>query len=326
MKSALTKSLCKQKLTVNNTIQISDGYLNNSSPKTNSAPMKKETSFSTKGNITNLGPLTINRMLPNRYTKKVGPFVFLDYVAPIIKEVINTNGMGAHPHRGIATLTYILQGEVEHFDSAGHTGKIYSGGMQWMKAGNGIVHDENFNYDSQTDSKVIQGFQFWINLPAKNKAERPAHIPIQADEVPKKVLSNDSGWIKVIVGNYEELSSKIPNYSEQFLYHIHIEVGKQFSINLPDKIEAAAFLTTQNAILNDAEFQAGEFVEFGRKAGEIEIKNSAQTGIDVILFGGEEFTEPMVSEGPFVMNSLAEICDAYRDFYDGKYGQININK
>lgn len=288
--------------------------------------MKKEMSFSTKGSRADLGPLTINRMLPNRYADKVGPFVFLDYVAPTIKEVINTKGMGAHPHRGIATLTYILQGEVEHFDSAGHTGKIYSGGMQWMKAGNGIVHDENFNYDSQTDSKMIQGFQFWINLPAKNKAENPAHIAIQADEVPRKALPNDAGWIKVIVGNYEELSAKIPNYSEQFLYHIHLEVGKQFSINLADKIEVAAFLTTQNAILNDAEFQAGEFVEFGRKEGEIEIKNTSQTAIDLVLFGGEEYTEPIVSEGPFVMNTLGEIADAYRDFYAGKYGKINYSK
>ncbi len=286
--------------------------------------MKKETSFSTKGNVANLGPLNISRMLPNRYANKVGPFVFLDYVAPAIKEIINKNGMGAHPHRGIATLTYILQGEVEHFDSAGNTGKIHSGGMQWMKAGNGIVHDENFNYDSQTDSKYVQGFQFWINLPAKNKAESPAHIAIQAEEVPKKALPNNAGWIKVIVGNYEELSSKIPNYTEQFLYHIHLEVGKQFSINLNDKIEAAAFLTIQNAILNDAKFEAGEFIEFDKKAGEIEIKNTAQTTVDVLLFGGEEYTEPIVAEGPFVMNSQEEIVKAYQDFYAGKYGEIKI--
>lgn len=288
--------------------------------------MKKETSFSTKGNSTSVGSLTIQRMLPNRYANKVGSFVFLDYVAPAIKEIITKNGMGAHPHRGIATLTYILQGEVEHFDSAGNTGKIHSGGMQWMKAGNGIIHDENFNYDSQTESKYIEGFQFWINLPAKNKAESPAHIAVQAEEVPKKALPDESGWIKAIVGNYEELSSKIPNYSEQFLYHIHLEAGKQFSISLADKIEAAAFLTTQNAILNDAEFQAGEFVEFGRKAGEIEIKNTSEKYIDVLLFGGEEYTEPMVAEGPFVMNSLGEIADAYRDFYAGKYGKIKSTK
>lgn len=284
--------------------------------------MKKETSFSTKGNLTSVGPLTINRLLPNRYANAVGPFVFLDYVAPALKEAITKNGMGAHPHRGIATLTYILQGEVEHFDSAGHTGKIFSGGAQWMKAGNGIIHDENFNFDSKTDNKYIQGFQFWINLPAKNKAENPEHIAIQAEEVPVKKLNNESGWIKVIVGNYEDLNSKIPNYSQQFLYHIHLEAGKQFSIIMEDKIEVAVFLTSNNAILNDQEFQANEFVEFGRKAGEIEIKNTSDVAIDVLLFGGEEYTEEIVAEGPFVMNSKAEICDAYRDFYAEKYGEI----
>jgi redox-sensitive bicupin YhaK (pirin superfamily) len=286
--------------------------------------MKKEIGFSTKGNRANVGLLNINRMLPNRYVNKVGPFVFLDYVAPAVKELINKNGMGAHPHRGIATLTYILQGEEEHFDSAGNYAKIHSGGVQWMKAGTGIVHDGNLNYDTETDSKMIQGFQFWINLPAKNKAEKPAHLAIQANEVPKKALPEDAGWIKVIIGNYEDLSSKIPNYSEQFLYHIHLEAGKQFSLNLADKIEVAAFLTTQNAILNDTEFQAGEFVEFGRKAGEIELKNTSSVAIDVLLFGGEEYTEPVVAEGPFVMNSKEEIVQAYQDFYAGKYGEINL--
>ncbi len=288
--------------------------------------MKKEISFSTKGNRADLGSLTINRMLPNRYANKVGPFVFLDYVAPAIKETITKNGMGAHPHRGIATLTYIRQGEEEHFDSAGNYAKINSGGIQWMKAGTGIVHDGNLNYDSETDSKMVQGFQFWINLPAKNKAEKPAHLAIQANEVPKKTLLDESGWIKVIVGNYEELSSKIPNYSEQFLYHIHLEAGKQFSINLVNKIESAAFLTSPNVILNNAEFQAGEFVEFDRKAGEIEIKNRAQTSVDILLFGGEEYTEPVVAEGPFVMNSQSEIAEAYQDFYAGKYGDIKLIK
>jgi redox-sensitive bicupin YhaK (pirin superfamily) len=288
--------------------------------------MKKEISFSTKGIVANLGPLNINRMLPNRYAQKVGPFVFLDYVAPAVKETINKNGMGAHPHRGIATLTYILQGEEEHFDSAGNYAKIHSGGVQWMKAGTGIVHDGNLNYDSETDSKMVHGFQFWINLPAKNKAEKPSHLAIQANEVPKKALPDESGWIKVVVGNYEGLSSKIPNYSEQFLYHIRLEAGKQFSISLNDKIETAAFLTSQNAIINDTEFGAGEFIEFDRKAGEIEIKNKAQVAIDILLFGGEEYTESIVAEGPFVMNSQEEIVQAYQNFYAGKYGEINLLK
>ena len=288
--------------------------------------MKKQASFSTQGSRADLGPLTIQRMLPNRYANAVGPFVFLDYVAPAIKNSITKNGMGAHPHRGIATLTYILQGEVEHFDSAGNGGKIYSGGAQWMKAGNGIIHDENFNYDSQTDSKYVQGFQFWINLPSKNKAERPAHIAIQANEVPQKTLPDNTGTIKVVVGNFEDLGSKIPNYSEQFLYHIQLQPGKQFSFKIKNDIEVAAFLPTQKATLNEVEFQKGEFVEFDRNAGEIEIKNTSDTTIDIMLFGGETYAEPIVAEGPFVMNSQQEIIAAYRDFYAGKYGEIkNIN-
>ncbi len=286
--------------------------------------MKKKMSFSTKGTSAAVGPLSIQRMLPNRYTNKVGPFVFLDYVAPAVKETITQNGMGAHPHRGIATLTYILQGEVEHFDSAGNKGKIYSGGTQWMKAGNGIIHDENLNYDAQSESKYVQGFQFWINLPAKHKAEKPAHIAVQANEVPQKALPGNYGWIKVIVGNYEELSSKIPNYSKQFLYHIQLKAGKQFSVEIEDKIEVAAFLPTQKVMLNDAEFQKGTFVVFDGNAGKIEMTNTSQATIDILLFGGEEYTEPVVAEGPFVMNSQAEIAGAYRDFYAGKYGEIKV--
>jgi redox-sensitive bicupin YhaK (pirin superfamily) len=285
--------------------------------------MKKETSFSTKGNRAEVGPLSIQRILPNRYAGKVGPFVFLDYVTPAVKEIITKNGMGAHPHRGIATLTYVLQGEVEHFDSAGNEGKIHSGGAQWMKAGTGIVHDENLNYDSQTESKFIQGFQFWINLPSKNKAEKPAHIAVQSGEIPKKTLPDESGWLKVIVGNYEGLSSKIPNYSKQFLYHIQLKAGKQFSVEMENEIEVAAYLPIQNGMLNNTEFQAGELIVFDKVAGEIEIKNTSLASIDILLFGGEEYKEPVVAEGPFVMNSQAEIAEAYRDFYAGKYGEMS---
>lgn len=285
--------------------------------------MKKQISSSTTGNKTSVGPLTISRLLPNRYAGKVGPFVFLDYVAPALKPVSEKGGMGAHPHRGIATLTYILQGEVEHFDSAGHRAKIHSGGAQWMKAGTGIVHDENFNYDSQTDSKYVQGFQFWINLPAKNKGEKPAHIAVQANEVPQKDLPGEVGKIKVIVGNYDELSSKIPNYAEQFLYHIQLAAGKQFSISLADQIEVAAFLPEQSAMLNDQRSEAGELIGFDRNAGLIQISNNSSSIVDVLLFGGEEYKEPVIAQGPFVMNSEQEISLAYQDYQAGKYGKIN---
>jgi redox-sensitive bicupin YhaK (pirin superfamily) len=284
--------------------------------------MRKQISVATQGKRVGISPLNIQRIFPNKYVDAVGSFVFLDYVAPIIKKTVDKKGMGAHPHRGIATLSYILQGEVEHFDSAGNTGKIYSGGVQWMKAGNGIIHDEIINYDSQTDNKYIYGFQFWINLPAKNKAEKPQHIAIQANDVPQKTLVDNVGWIKVVVGSYEELSSKIPNYSEQFLYHIHLETGKIFSIKFNAKVEVAAFLPIQNVVLNDTEYKKGDFVGFDRNAGEIEIKNTSNNAIDIIFFGGESYAEAIIAEGPFVMNSIEEIDTAYKDFHAGKYGKI----
>jgi len=284
--------------------------------------MKKQISSYSKGHRADVGPLSIMRILPNRYSGKVGAFVFLDHLPPVVKEKVHVGGMGAHPHRGIATLSYIFQGQNEHFDSSGNYAKVHSGGMQWMKAGNGIIHDENLNYDTQADNKIVHSFQFWINLPAENKAEMPAYLAVQANQVPKKTLADESGFIKVLVGNYDNLSAIIPNYTEQFLYHIHLEPGKQFSIYLADKIEVASFIFTGKVNLNDTEFSAGEFVEFDRKGDEIEIKNNSDTIVDVLLFGGEEYIEPIVAEGPFVMNTAEEITMAYQDFYAGKYGEI----
>ena len=288
--------------------------------------MKKKISFSTKGQRADIGDITIYRILPNRYADAVGPFVFLDYIAPTNQTAVKKDGIGAHPHRGIATLSYIINGEAEHFDSAGNNAKVYSGGVQWMKAGNGIIHDETLNYDSKTDSKLIHGFQFWINLPSKIKAETPAYLAIDGKGVPQKILPNGIGWIKVIAGNYEELCSKIPNYLPQFLYHIHVAAGKQFSIEIENEIEVAAFLPLQSVIINDSEFDAGEFVEFDREAGTIEISNTSAEAIDIILFGGEKYVEPIVAQGPFVMNTQQEISQAYHDFHAGKYGEIKYNK
>jgi len=120
-------------------------------------------------------------------------------------------------------------------------------------------------------------------------------------------LSDKKGWLKVIVVEYENAKSKIPNYSKQFLYHIHLETGKQFSLNTETGLEYAALLPEHNAVINDTEFTAGEFIVFDRNEGTIEINNTSKDAIDVILFGGEKYTEPIVFGGPFVMNSQAEM-------------------
>ena len=285
--------------------------------------MKKRIISKVQGQRADIGEILINRILPNRYADKVGPFVFLDHVLPVVKsEVMSANQGKAHPHRGIATLTYVLQGEAEHFDSRGNRATIYSGGAQWMKAANGIIHDETLNVDSKTTSPYIHGFQFWINLPAKIKKEDPEYMAVQASEIPHLELNEDSGWIKVIAGSYGDMVSKIPSYSEQFLFHVNLKAGKQFVLQTKEKLAYAGFLLQSGASINETRFNAGEFIGFGSEPGEIEIFNTAQSPIDIIVFGGAEYTEHFVARGPFVMNTEKEIAEAYQDFHDGKYGEV----
>jgi len=289
--------------------------------------MNKKISFSGQGQRADIGEYKIKRMLPNRYADAVGPFVFLDHLMPAKhspnEPIKLVNGTGAHPHRGIATLTYILNGEADHFDSAGHHANVKSGGVQWMKAGNGIIHDEAVNVDAEANDLLTHAFQFWINLPPKQKAESPDYLPVQSKEVPMKMLNDDRGWLKVIAGEYEGIVSKIPSYSKQFLYHIHLNGGKHFSIDTNVEWEYAAFLPLQDVSINSAEFEKGDFLLFDKTEGSIEISNTGHSPVDIILFGGETYTEPIIAHGPFVMNTQGEIAQAYIDFHEGKYGKIN---
>ncbi|WP_217602186.1 pirin-like C-terminal cupin domain-containing protein [Chitinophaga sp. GbtcB8] len=135
-------------------------------------------------------------------------------------------------------------------------------------------------------------------------------------------LSGNSGWLKVIAGSYEQLVSKVPAYSKQYLYHIHLNAGKQFLIQTEKGLEYAAFLPDEGATINDTVFEAGDFIEFDREDGIIAITNTSATAAGIILFGGERYTEPIVAQGPFVMNTKQEIVTAYNDFHSGKYGKI----
>ena len=183
----------------------------------------------------------------------LGIFVFFDHLVPAQhspdEQAKEVNGTGAHPHRGIATLTYILNGEADHFDSNGNHTKVRSGGVQWMKAGTEKIHDEAVNVDGQANDYLTHSMQFWVNLPSKNKAESPMYAPIQSEEIPKAELGDGRGSIKVVNGEYGILASKIPNYSRQFIYHIKLEPGKQFSFPTEAGLEYAAFLPLQGATI-----------------------------------------------------------------------------
>ena len=291
--------------------------------------MEKQINFAIHGHRADVGDYVINRLLPNRYLDSVGPFVFLDHATPVIHQLDAPlkvpNGSGAHPHRGIATLTYVISGEADHYDSTGNHTTVHSGGAQWMKAGTGIIHDEAMNPDSDSEDRTTHALQFWVNLPSENKAERPEYIPIQANEIPQIQLDNKGGWIKIISGQYNASKSKIPSYLEQFIYHLHLEAGKQFEIHFKNGIELAAFLPLNKASINGNQYQEGQLLSFDKEANTVFFQSLPNAVTDIILFGGLSYTEPIVAQGPFVMNTAQEIQLAYDDFYAGKYGTIDYH-
>ena len=137
-----------------------------------------------------LGEIKVQHVLPNEFVQAIGPFVFLEHILSY-KQSLNELHEGlvgkcSHPYRGIATLTYILTGEVEHLDSIGNHVKLSSGGVHWMKAGKGIVHDEAVSPECRITNPDVSVVRFWINLPSKNKSEEPEYFSLPAIEIPKQ--------------------------------------------------------------------------------------------------------------------------------------------
>jgi len=295
--------------------------------------MKTTQQRSVKGSYSGMnskvGDLLVNRLLPGSEVRAVGPFVFLDHLYPTEQKAkIPTlpSGKFAHPHRGIATFSYIFSGSLEHFDSHGGHGIVEAGGAQWMKAGNGVVHDEHSSPEFQRTGGILHSLQFWINLPAKNKAEAPDYLALHPSDIPEIELPDHAGTLRVVIGNIGEKRSPVKTYSEQFLYHIILQPKSKFTFAVPVQQEAAAFVPLNEVTINGSDFGKSEVVFFRNEEGEIELINKNTSAVDLILFGGEQYAELIIAEGPFVMNSRNEIAQAYKDFFDGKYGEIDYNR
>jgi redox-sensitive bicupin YhaK (pirin superfamily) len=295
--------------------------------------MKKKIRFSVQHLGTSNGDERSHRVLPNKFVQSIGHFVFLQHIyscEPSFNELYEKPaGTQPYPHCGIATLTYILVGEVEHVDSIGNHVKLKSGGIHWTNAGKGIIHDEVLSAEFRLTNPVVSVLRFWINLSSKYKRDKPVYLSFQSNEVTKLELSDEIGWIKILLGEYKDAIAKIPRNANEFLYHINLQAGKQFSISSDKAIDYAVFLPSNTAVINEMEFHAGNLIAFTSYGELIELYNNNETVIDIILFGGEPYNEPIVAEGAFVMNTAHEVTQAYNDFYDGKFGQIrdfkNIN-
>ena len=290
------------------------------------ANMKKKIRFSVQDLCTSAGDVRSYKILPNKFVQAIGPYVFLQHIFSS-KHSMNGSykvpvGKNSHPYRGMVILTYIISGEVEHVDSIGNHITLSSGGVHCMNTGKGIIQDEAVKAGFSSNNPDISILQFWVNLPSGRKSEKPDYFSFQSNDIPKQKLEGEAGWIKVLLGGYGNSNAQVPCYSKEFLYHIHLEAGKQFSIETHEKIDYAVFLPSNKVAINDIEFQAGKLIVFTSHGEIIELYNGGETATDIIQFGGEHYNEPIVAEETFVMNTPHEITQAYNDFYDGKYGQI----
>lgn len=293
--------------------------------------MNKEIAMVYKGTPEYIGFFPIVRSLPSAHKSMVGHFTFLDqmplktYPTQEFKDGVEKMGDTSHPHRGIATFTYLLKGGIEHYDSAGNNGIVGEGGIQWMKAGNGIVHEEVIVIDDDKPTITLNGMQFWINLPAQNKAESPDYMAVQSTDIPELQLPDNIGSVRVLVGEYKGVVSPIPTYSELFNYHISINAGQKFTIKVDKNHEVALVVAKGSAVVNGEPVALSELLIFNNEGNTITIENSSHESIDILLFGGEPYTESVVMGGPFIMNSTEGMEQAHRDYHAGKYGTIDRN-
>lgn len=280
------------------------------------------------GNTESVGFLSVVRSLPNSITTMVGHFVFLDqvplkhYTAEEFKAGMKSYGITAHPHRGIATMSYVLQGPIEHYDSAGHRGRVDRGGLQWMKAGTGIVHEEVIVVEEQQTHVSLNGLQFWINLPAKQKAEAPDYMAVQSEDVPVISLNNGNSSIRVLIGELEGRVSLVPRYAELFLYHLILEEGVSYQFDSHPEHELAATVINGKATVNGETLQSSELMLFDKKGSTVSITGNSKLPTDIFLFGGDPYLEPVAIQGPFVMNTDTELQQAFSDYQQGNYGKI----
>ena len=275
-----------------------------------------------------VGELLVNRLLPDHALRSIGHFVFLDHLYPSrhqAKPPQAPTGEFAHPHRGIATFTYLFSGSLEHYDSNGQHGIVEAGGAQWMKAGHGVIHDENPSPRFQAEGGVLHAVQFWINLPARVKAEAPEYLALHPEDIPTVDLPADAGRLRIVIGSFGDATSPVKTFSQQFLYHLQLNPKSSFTWTTKPGLQYAAFVPGEAVLVNGTSYGQSEMlvVEPGETA--LTFTNTSISPTDVLLFGGESYTEPMVAQGPFVMNSHEEIAQAYQDFFAGKYGHIEYH-
>lgn len=258
--------------------------------------------------------------MPTGGLQMIDPFLFLNHHGPQTYEA-NNNGLpfGPHPHRGMETVTFILEGDIAHKDSGGHKSVIYSGGVQWMTAGSGLIHAEVSSEDFKKYGGDMEILQLWVNLPAKYKMTEPKYEGLQQDDIPTVAFDEGKINARVVSGEFKGTKGAFDTLTDVTLTTISFKESANLEIKVPENENIFFYVIKGELEVNGESAKALHLVEFDNNDENLQIKALSDS---TLLFGhAKPFNEPVVARGPFVMNSMQEINQAYDDFQAGKLGR-----
>ncbi|MFQ5947259.1 MAG: pirin family protein [Acidimicrobiia bacterium] len=267
----------------------------------------------------------VRRPFPNLRLDHLGPFLLLDEMGPSDNAPGEAKGAPDHPHRGFETVTYVLDGEVEHKDSVGNRGIIRPGDVQWMTAGSGIVHSEMPSGLIMREGGRLHGFQLWVNLPAEAKMRRPRYQDLTTTDLPTVEL--DGGSAVVIAGAPFGTHGPADTHLPITYFHFKLEPERETTVEVDrDSIAFVyVFRGSGDVGIGRGSIDAGQMAVFAPGGGRVRL-GAGQEGLESLIGAAEPLREPVVRYGPFVMNTRAEIVKAFEDYQAGRLGQIEAER
>lgn len=266
-----------------------------------------------------IGDLVTRRPLPGPGLDQVDPFLFLNHHGPQVYPP-NNRGLpfGPHPHRGFETVTFILDGELAHRDTGGHESVIREGGVQWMTAGRGLVHAEVSPEDFKRTGGPLEILQLWVNLPPRLKMTEPRYTGVQQSAIP--AIEEDGVELNLISGAYGGCKGPIESLTGIFMSTLRLQAGASFRMDGLKGRNVFLYVVSGEIGIGGRAIAQHHLVQLDRDGDALAIEAARES---MLLFGhAEPIDEPVVAHGPFVMNTVEEIRQAYADYQAGKFGAM----
>ncbi len=267
------------------------------------------------------GGFVVRRPVPTQGVMALDPFLLIDEMGPVDYAPGEAVGAPDHPHRGFETVTYVLEGEMQHEDSAGHKGSLRPGDVQWMTAGAGIVHSEMPSKRMQEEGGRVHGFQIWVNLPAKLKMTTPRYQELPGARLPKAETADGLAKVTVVAGEALGQKAVIDTHTPIVYQDWQLRPGADVTLPIDQAQQVLVYVFEGEAKVGDGKLLRDGQLAVLDTGDAVHLRGGEQNG-RLLLLGGVPLREPIARYGPFVMNTEREIYQAVEDFQSGRMGEI----